>query len=392
MAGRFETLAATARTSGWRWACSAALARMAPARAARWWRPRIVSEDALAGQAAAILRAWGMADADADVTVRRMLYADLRGIDSHGCSMLATYDRWRASGALNPRAAVTVVRETAGTALLDAGGGLGHVPATKAMSLAVEKCRAHGAAVVAVRNSGHFGAAGAYAAMAADQGLVGIVTTGTPTTVVVPTFGAEPRLGTNPIAIAAPAGTRRPFLLDMATSAVSLGQLFERWRRGSGIPDGLALDEQGRPMADAGAAIRSGRLAPLGGDRDRGGHKGYGLAASVEILSDILSGTFAGRERNGRPGRVGHFVMAIDPDAFRPAGEFERDVNELVDILHETPPAHRAQPVLVAGDPEADTLTARRASGIPLPRPVFEELRRVARGAGVPFTLDSGGS
>jgi len=390
MPGSIDKFRTTARASGWRWACTVAAAKIVPFPVYGWWRPRVVAEADLAAQAGAILRAWGMTEANVAVTVSRMLYADLRGIDTHGCAMLPTYARWRAAGRLDVRAAVTTVDETPTTALLDGGGGLGHVPATMAMTRAIEKCRAHGVAVVAVRNSGHFGAAGAYAAMAADEGLIAVATTGTPTPSVVPTFGTEPRLGTNPIAIAAPAGTRRPFLLDMATSAVSLGQLYERWRYGGGVPEGWAMDADGRSLTSARPAIRSGRLVPLGGDRERGGHKGYGLGVAVEMLSDVLSGTFAGRDRQTPRGRVGHFCLAIDPARFRPAGDFERDMEALVDVLHDTPPANARQPVLVAGDPEAETLAARQAAGIPLARHVFEDLRSVAREAGVPFMLDTG--
>ena len=189
-------------------------------------RPLVVAADRLAAQIASVLRAWGIPDDHVTVTVDRILYADLRGIDSHGCTTLAFYQRLRADGVLNPRATVTVIRNEGATTLVDGGGGLGHVPATRAMEIAIEIAAAHGIGAVAVCNSGHFGAAGAYAAMAADRGLIGIATTSTPTPTVVPTFGRQAMLGTNPIAFAAPARRHPMFLLDMTLSGGQKQRLF----------------------------------------------------------------------------------------------------------------------------------------------------------------------
>jgi LDH2 family malate/lactate/ureidoglycolate dehydrogenase len=301
--------------------------------------------------------------------------------------MLPFYDRLRGEGRLSATPVVAVVQETASTALIDGGGGLGHVPATVAMEHAIAKCRASGVGVVAVRNSGHFGAAGAYAAMASAAGLLGIVTTSTPTPSVVPTFGREALLGTNPIALAAPAARNAPFLLDMATSAASLGKLVEHWRSGRRIPRGWALDAEGRTTRNGRIAYAGRRLTPLGGDREHGGHKGYGLAAAVEILSSVLPGV-APAPSGGTRSAVGHCMLAIDPARFRPAGDFTADLDRLIDALHATPPVAAEEPVLVPGDPEERVRAERSAAGIPLTRSVFEDLRAVARAAGVPFVLD----
>jgi LDH2 family malate/lactate/ureidoglycolate dehydrogenase len=239
---------------------------------------------------------------------------------------------------------------------------------------------------VAVRNSGHYGAAGAYAALAVQQGLIGLATTSTPTPAVVPTFAKEPLLGTNPIALAAPAARNRPFLLDMATSTVSLGKLLERWRSGRRIPRGWALNRRGGPLTNGRAAARYRRLAPLGGDRERGSHKGYGLAVAVEILSAVLPGLASGHSRGGRRARVGHFLLALDPARFRDG--FADGLDELIDALHGAEPADPRQPVLVAGDPEQEILAQRSSAGIALSRSVVEDIRAVALACGVPFLLD----
>lgn len=388
MPGARAELLRVARVSGVLWAGTLAVDRLAPVGIRRLWAPRVVPANRLAAQLGEIFRAWGMPEEQRAIVVEKILYADLRGIDSHGCCMLPFYQRLRDEGRLCVAPHIEVVQETATTALLDGGGGLGHVPATHAMGRAIEKCRTGGVAAVAVRRSGHFGAAGAYASMAADAGLIGIVTTSTPTPAVVPAAGREARLGTNPIALAAPAGRHAPFLLDMATSAASLGKLHDRWRGGRSVPEGWALDRRGRPTRNGRVAAAARRLLPLGGDIEHGGHKGYGLAAAVEILSSVLPGVHRGdaSETGGRS--VGHFFLAIDPARFRPAGEFATDLDTLIDSLHETPAVDPAEPVLVAGEPEQRTLARRAHQGIPLARGVFEDLRGVAHAAGVPFLLE----
>jgi LDH2 family malate/lactate/ureidoglycolate dehydrogenase len=207
---------------------------------------------------------------------------------------------------------------------------------------------------------------------------------------VVPTFGTEARLGTNPIAVAAPADREPPFLLDMATSTVSLGTLVERWRRRGRIPAGWAVDDRGEAVTSGSAALRHRRLTPLGGDREHGSHKGYGLAAAVEILSSILPGVPL-RPKSPQPrarADVGHFMLALDPRKFREDDGFGRDLDALLASLRTTTPIDRSQPVLVPGDPEAEMLARRSTAGVPLTRTLFDDLRRVATDAGAPFVLD----
>ncbi len=387
MAGAAATFARVKRESGALWACTLALDRVVPFGALRFWPPRVVPAALLAEQVDLVLRSWGMSEQHTAVTVDKLLYADLRGIDSHGCSKLAFYQQLRTVGRLNPRPLIETVRQTETTAVIDGGGGLGHVPASRAMEEAIERCEAGGVGAVAVRNSGHYGAAGAYAVTAADRGLIGIATTTTPTPAVVPTFGREPMLGTNPIAIAAPAAGNRPFLLDMATSTVSLGKLVERWRSGRRLPRGWALDVHGRPTTNGRAATRHRRLTPLGGQPDTGSHKGYGLALAVEILSALLPGLAVPDGRDVRR-PVGHFFLALDPSRFRERGVLAGDLSELIDSLRDAPRADPRQPVLIPGDPEDQILAQRSVDGIPLSRGVFEDIRGVAIASGAPFVLD----
>jgi LDH2 family malate/lactate/ureidoglycolate dehydrogenase len=348
----------------------------------------VVTADRLAAQMTSVLRAWGMPDEHVAVTVDKILYADLRGIDSHGCTTLAFYQRLRADGVLNPRAVISVTRRDGATALVDGGSGLGHAPATQAMALAIEMAAAHGIGSVAVCNSGHFGAAGAYASMAAATGLIGLVTTSTPTPTVVPTHGRQAMLGTNPIAFAAPARRHPMFLLDMATSTASFGKVLEQWRKGRAIPDRWMLDQHAAPLTTGHAALSNQRLTPLGGDLDGASYKGYGLAMMVEILSAALAGLAFADPRLGRRPRVGHFLLALDPSRFSAAAAFTDHVDALIDAMHGTDPVEAGRPVLVPGDPERAMLAERAANGIPLTANVVDDLREVARVSGVPFLLD----
>ena len=388
--GLVGRLRESVRDSGLLWTASLILDRVLPIGPLGLWPPRRVSAEDLARQVERILLAWGMSSEHASITVGHMLYADLHGIDSHGCAMLPHYRSELRDGSLTMTPAIRVVRESAASALVDGGGGLGHVPADTAMKLAMAKCRSSGTAAVGVRNSGHYGAAGAYAAMAARSGLIGMATTSTRVPALVPTFGAAAMLGTNPIAIAAPAARNQPFVLDMATSTVPLGALAMASRTGRSIPAGWAVDPRGRPVTNPRRAIRYRRLTPLGGGRETGGHKGYGLAVAVEILSSLLPGRRDGCGAAEAPAEegVGHFFLAIDPSHFRDAGQFEVDLDATIDSLRATPPLG-AQPVAVAGDPEHAAFAERRRAGIPLTRSVVEDLRSICRAAGVPYILDA---
>ena len=343
-------------------------------------------------QIAAILRAWGMPETQIATSLNAMLWADLAGVDSHGISMLPPYADWRKAGKLDLKAAPKLVRESASTALLDGGGNLGHHVSTVAMHKAIEKAKVADVGVVAVRNSHHYGAAGVYAMMAADAGLIGVSTTNVHLPTTVPLWGADPMFGTNPIAFAAPAKRNKPFLLDMATSSAAIGKIKLALYAGRPIPEGWAVDAQGRPLTDAEAAFKDRRLVPLGGTRELGGHKGYGLAIMVEILSATLPGALFGFLRMTRDPaalrpNVGHFFMALNPSAFREEGEFERDLDDMMDALRATRPADSACPVLVPGDPEHEETERRRRDGIPIPPMLADQLRAICAECGADYLL-----
>ncbi len=358
-----------------------------------------VSAERVRRQITAVLLAWGMAQDLAETTAEVMVETDLMGVDSHGISMLMLYERMRTAGQLRLQARPRVVRDAACTALVDGGAGLGHPVAVMAMNLAVDKALAAGGlGAVGVFNSHHFGAAGHYARLATDRGMLGMVASSARTVVMVPTRGAAPVLGTNPLAFSAPARRNRPFVLDMATTTVAANKVkvYDLNRRP--LPEGWVADERGGSVTDAALAMDylfnrpEGGLTPLGGTPEMGSHKGYGLAVVAQILGATLTGgSFSPlRVRTqgpDEPDNVGHFFLAIDPRAFRPPGAFEEDLDAVIDVLHATPPADPAKPVLVAGDPEDQMRARRLGEGIPIPPALDRHIRDICGRCGSAYVL-----
>lgn len=348
-----------------------------------------VPAELLERQARAILTAWGLPAESAEATAAVLVEAELSGIESHGVGLLTLYAEQLASGRAVAEAGIATVVDRGAMAVLDGGGGLGHRVSLRAAALAAEKARAFGVGAVAVRNSAHFGAAGIYVRRIAEAGLVGLCTTAVWRPAIVPTGGRQPMLGTNPIAFAAPAARNRPFLLDMATSTAAIGKARVKLFAGQPLPEGWAIDEAGGWERDPEKLLALPRLSPLGGDAEHGGHKGYGLAAMVEVLSTTLAGAaFAPLRAAGKTlADVGHFFLALDPVFFRPDGDFGEDLDALIEALRATPPLDPARPVLVAGDPEYAREAERREQGIPLPSALVERLRGIASEAGAAFLL-----
>jgi LDH2 family malate/lactate/ureidoglycolate dehydrogenase len=350
-------------------------------------------------QIVSILSSWGMDAEIVNTTAEVMVETDLAGVDSHGVSMLMDYENSKSKGKLNVKARPHIVKETPVVALIDADAGLGHPAAVMGMKVAIEKAKEMGVAVASVFNSHHFGAAGYYAALASKAGLVGMVTSATRSIAVVPTRAAIPVLGTNPIAFAAPANRHRDFLLDMATSTVANNKIKVYDLQGKKLPPGWVLDGSGEPVIEPAEAMdivysrkKGGGQTPVGGTPEMSSHKGYGLALMVHILGGTLSGASFSpirvkTQKPSDPDRLGHFFLAIDPKVFRADGAFEDDLDAVIDVLHGTPAVDPAKPVLVPGDPEAESRERRLKEGIPLPMTLLEKLRGVCERSGVAFIL-----
>ncbi len=348
-----------------------------------------VPVDILRAQIAMILRAWGMPEDQCEQTTEALVTADLLGIDSHGLALLPLYEEIRRSGKLVIAPDIRVVRDVGAVALVDGGGGFGEAPATRAMDLATAKAATLGIGAVAVRNSNHYGAAGVYALRAAERGFIGISTSATFNTAVVPTFGKVPMLGTNPFAFAAPARRNPPFLLDMATSTVAIGKVKLALMAGQKLPDGWVMTKDGSWQHDPATALLDRLLTPLGGDRLHGGHKGYGLAVMAEILSTVLAGgSFTPlRAPDADRFNVGHCLIALNPRLFRDDGGFEDDLDAMLDALRATPPVDPARPVMTAGDPEHANRAERGRSGIPVPRKLAQAILGLCESARADYLL-----
>lgn len=333
-----------------------------------------------------ILLAIGLRPDHAPVAAEVLAAADLMGIESHGAAMLPVYAEQVATGGAVAAATVEVVRDHAAVALLDGGGGFGQAPTMAAVEMAAERVEQFGIAAVAIRNSNHYGAAGVYARRLAERGLVGLSTSSVWRAAIVPTGGRAARLGTNPLAFAAPVAGGRPFLLDLATSTAAIGKIRLALRAGRPLPEGWALTPEGAPERDAEAALREVLLSPLGG------HKGYGLATMVEILSSTLAGAAQTPLRDAPDGAahdVGHFVLAMDPGLLRGSRDaFEADLARMLAGLRATPPARPGAPVRVAGDPEYAAEDDRTTHGIPLDGRLAAQLRALAARLGAPYLLE----
>lgn len=349
-------------------------------------------------QIISILTAWKMKPELIEITAEIMADTDLAGIDSHGISMLTVYEEKLLAGKLQLQAEPRVVRENAVTALIDAGAGLGHPAAAMGARLAVDKAAANGIGAVGVTNSHHFGPAGYYAKMISDRGFIGIATSQARTICVPPTRSSTRVFGTNPIAFAAPTRRNPPFLLDMATSTVAANKVKLYAYQGKPLPAGWVLDENGKPVCDSKLGTEyiwhrdKGGLSPLGGTAEMRSHKGYGLSMMVQILgSTLVGGSFpAIDEPSGRMDKrdnIGHFFLAIDPKCFRPEGDFECDLDEMIDFLHGQPPINPEEPVLVPGDPEVQSRKERAGNGIPLSAALVEKIRGICKRSGAPFLL-----
>ncbi|MEX2511987.1 MAG: Ldh family oxidoreductase [Cyclobacteriaceae bacterium] len=340
-----------------------------------------------------ILLKIGCTEKDAATATRVLLSADLRGVDSHGVARLSGYVRLWEANRINAQPNIKITHETPSTAVVDGDGGLGLVVAPFAMQVAIDKAKSAGTGWVSVRNSNHYGIAGIHAMAALQYDMVGIsLTNASP--LVSPTFSQERLLGTNPIAVAIPAGEQPPFVLDMATTTAANGKLEILQRKQKEAPLGWIQDKKGQPTTNPNGVKEGGALLPLGGDREHGSQKGYGLGAVVDIFSAVLSGANYGPwvppfvaflEPHPHPvgEGLGHFFGAMRVDAFRPANEFKSHMDNWIRRFREATPVPGQEKVLIPGDPERELEAERSEKGIPLLDPVVADLKALGEKLGV---------
>jgi LDH2 family malate/lactate/ureidoglycolate dehydrogenase len=329
----------------------------------------------------------GCGERDAETAATVLLSADLRGVDSHGVARLGGYVRLWEIKRVNACAGATIIHETPGTAVVDGNEGLGLVIAPFAMKIAIEKAANVGTGWVSVQNSSHFGIAGYHAMMALPHDMIGIAMTNA-SPLVAPTFSKERLLGTNPLAVAIPAGTEPPFVADFATTTAANGKLEILQRKNQPAPNGWVQTKDGEPSNNAHELKEGGALLPLGGDREHGSHKGYMLGSIVDIFSGVLSGANFGPwvppfpaylpMPESMPGKgIGHFFGAIRIDAFRKAADFKSDMDTWIQRFRRAEPVNGFEKVLIPGDPEREMEQERMEHGIPLLREVVEGLQKL---------------
>jgi L-2-hydroxycarboxylate dehydrogenase (NAD+) len=351
------------------------------------------SYDTLFAFSKAIFLQIGCSGESAAEASRVLLSADLRGIDSHGIARLSGYVRLWKAGRVNAQPKLVVIHETPSTAVVDGDAGLGLVVAPYAMKVAMEKARIAGSGWVSVQNSNHFGIAGIHAMMGLEEDMIGIAMTNA-SPLVAPTFSTERLLGTNPIAIAIPAGEQPPFVMDMATTTAANGKLEILQRKNLAAPEGWIQDQYGKVSTNQHEIKNGGALLPLGGTREQGSHKGYALGGVVDIFSAILSGANYGPwvppfvsflpVADDLPGKgIGHFFGAMRIDAFRPATDFKQHMDQWITRFRNAETVAGAEHVVIPGDPEREMEAERQVNGIPLLETVVKDLSELAEAFGL---------
>ncbi|MFY9279462.1 MAG: Ldh family oxidoreductase [Caldicoprobacterales bacterium] len=333
-----------------------------------------------------VFKGVGVPEEDAKICAEVLIWADKRGIDSHGTNRLKPiyYDRIN-DGIQFPKTNFEVVKEGPTTAVVDGHHGMGMVIGKRSMDMAIEKAKKYGMGMVAVRNSTHYGAAGYYADMAVKAGMIGITGTNARPS-IAPTFGVENMLGTNPLTFGMPTDEDFPFLLDCATSITQRGKIEVYAKIGKKMPEGWVIDENGDYQTDPDKVLEdlvkgTAALTPLGGaGEELGGYKGYGYATVVEILSAALQGgSFLKMLTGFKDGKkvpycLGHFFIAIDVSAFTELDDFKKTTGDILRELRNSKKAKGQDRIYTAGEKEYDTWTYRKDKGVPVNPELLREL------------------
>ena len=331
---------------------------------------------------------FGIPPSDAATAAGVLSKADLRGIDSHGVARLRTYADMFSIGRINPKPNVRIIREKKSVATVDGDSGLGLVVGPRANEIAMEKASLYGSGWVTVCNTNHYGIASYYSLKALERDMIGWSMTNS-SRIVVPLWGAERRLGTNPISIAFPGFKNPPIVIDLATSVVAFGKIEMAERAGVKLPEGWIIDENGNSSTNAGDIYKGG-LLPLGSIREMGAHKGYCLSAMVDILTAVMSGANWGpfappfalfeeapTESVGKG--IGHFFGAMEIDGFVDVDVFKKRIDEWIAVFRNTKPAAGHEAVLIPGDPEHKAEAIRSKYGIPVIESVVNDLKEISK-------------
>lgn len=332
---------------------------------------------------------YGFGEDDSRKITDVLLDADLSGIESHGIQRFIRYHKEITGGLVNVQAKPEIVKETPISVTVEGNDAMGQLVGISAMKQVIEKAKRTGVGMAAVRNSNHYGIAAYYTRMAAAEGLIGICMTNTEA-IMVPTFGRQAMLGTNPIAFAMPADPV-PFSFDAATTVVPRGKLEVYAKRDGKIKDGWALDENGLPCSDAERVLNNiigktgGGILPLGGAGDEtSGYKGYGFAMLCEICTAILSGGTTSNYIYKKPGKaeICHFFMAIDYGMFGDKAELEAALSKYLQEIRESNKAEGQERIYIHGEKEFEARKRIMEGGVPVNAKTYTELEMIAQYTG----------
>ena len=323
----------------------------------------------------------GLGSEEANNNADSLIQADLRGISSHGVTRLRTYAKRIKTGVVLAGQKPTITNEASTTLIIDANNGTGSSIGIQVMDICIERAREFGCCFASVTHANHFGIAAYFTMHAATQGMIGIAMSNCPAS-VVPTGGAEPMFGTNPLSIAIPAGRYDPLVLDMATSVVAQGKVILAAKEGKSIPDTWAVDSAGNPTTNPHMALK-GAMLPFGGP------KGYAIALIIEILCSVLSGALSSRHINNfwndfnNPQNLGWFMGAFDISHFISLDIFEDRIDELLSDIKKIQPANGFKEVFIPGEIEAILAREALVRGIKLSDAVVDDLKKLSIDYGI---------
>ncbi len=336
-----------------------------------------------------VLERLGVPEKDGQTTANVLLSAELRNIQSHGIIRFPGYVRLLENGKINPIPSIKTLHETLSTAVIDGDNGLGMVVAVKAMEAAIEKAKTAGTGWVAVNNSNHYGIAGYYSMMALKHDMTGIsMTNANP--LVAPTFSKDRLLGTNPVSVAIPAGKEPPFVMDMATSSIARGKLYLKQINNEKVKHGYVQDAGGKPSKNPAILEEGGAILPLGSSFEYGSHKGYCMAAVIDILSAIFSGAGFGPfvppsvaylepPKAGTGKGTGHFFGAMRIDAFQTKDVFKNNMDKWIKTFRNAEPIDENNRVLIPGDPEHQAELQNKDKPIMLNNELTKQIKLICK-------------
>jgi len=334
---------------------------------------------ALLAFAADVFRACGLSAADAGVVAGAMIEADLTGFDAHGVFRLPQYARALREGRINARPDLRLIQGGPATGVVDGDNAMGHLVMSFAANRAVEMARQAGVAWVGARRSNHAGAAGVYASLPLAHGMIGIYGAASSANHMAPWGGAEPLMGTNPIAVAIPAGDEAPVVLDIATSVASFGHIRDFAQQGKPLPVGWAIDRAGQPITDARRATE-GSLLPIGG------YKGSGLSLMIGLLAGVLNGAAFGRDVREfgtdatHAANTGQFVVALDVARFMEPKAFAAEVDRHARELRASARLPGVDAIRLPGEERRRRREERNRNGVALAAALMRQLDELAAG------------